>query len=250
MTAMTTHTDLVSESLPYLQYLEEWLQGLAPVSCDPQHSAVLVVDMLEGFCEHGPLASPRVNQIVEPVAALLEAYGHFGGAHVVLTEDAHPAEARQFASFPPHCLAGSAEARTVARLRMVETPAWRHFTKETINGLAEPALHAAIDDALRTGVLDFVVVGDCTDLCVYQLAMALQVLLNRSAYESYRQVRVVVPADAVATYDLPVADAPAGVQPHPAGLLHVVFLHHMALNGVVVAREVVWQTQPTPSRGR
>jgi hypothetical protein len=48
-------------------------------------------------------------------------------------------------------------------------------------------------------------------------------------------VRVVVPADCVDTYDLPVAVAQSlGALPHAADLLHLIFLYHMALNGIEV----------------
>ena len=50
---------------------------------------------------------------------------------------------------------------------------------------------------------------------------------------------VVVPADCVDTYDLPVdAAARLGVMPHEGDLMHRLFLYHMALNGVQVVRSL------------
>jgi nicotinamidase-related amidase len=235
------HSELVAGAIPYLHFLESWLQSLQPAICEPQRTAVLVVDMVEGFCEHGALASSRVQRLEQPVAVLLETYGRAGGNRVWLLEDAHAEASREFRSFPPHCLIGSTEARTVAQLRALETPAWRHFAKQTLNRLAEPEVRSALDAALRSGTLDFVIVGNCTDLCIYQVAMALQLLLNRTEYASYTQARVLVASGAVDTYDLPPEAAAGGAQPHPADLLHAVFLHHMELNGVIVAREIIWQ---------
>lgn len=232
---------LVAGAIPYLHFLESWLQSRRSAICDPLHTAVLVVDMVEGFCEHGALASSRVQSLEQPVAALLETYGRVGGSTVFLLEDAHTEASREFQSFPPHCLIGSTEARTVEQLRGLETPSWRHFTKQTLNGLAEPEVRAALDEALHQGILDFLIVGNCTDLCIYQVAMGLQLLLNRTDYAGYTQARVLVAAGAVDTYDLPLEAAASGGQPHPGDLLHAVFLHHMTLNGVVVAREIIWQ---------
>jgi nicotinamidase-related amidase len=82
----------------------------------------------------------------------------------------------------------------------------------------------------------WIVVGDCTDLCVYQAAMALK---TRSLANHLGQ-RVIVPADCVATYDLPVEPALAvGAQPHDGDLLHHVFLHSMSQNGVEIVARIV-----------
>jgi hypothetical protein len=79
------------------------------------------------------------------------------------------------------------------------------------------------------------VVGDCTDLCVYQLAMYLRLRHNA---RNVPGVSVIVPANAVDTYDLPAEAAEAvGAMPHPGDFFHQVFLYHMALNGI----QVVWE---------
>jgi nicotinamidase-related amidase len=85
--------------------------------------------------------------------------------------------------------------------------------------------------AAHPGVDTFIVVGDCTDLCTYQLAMHLR--LDANARQLQR--RVIVPVDCVDTYDRPVAAAQQqGGFAHDAELLHAVFLYSMALNGVEV----------------
>jgi hypothetical protein len=51
--------------------------------------------------------------------------------------------------------------------------------------------------------------------------------------------KVIVPANCVDTYDRPVSAARAeGGLPHPGDLLHAVFLYHMALNGVEIAKSI------------
>jgi hypothetical protein len=51
--------------------------------------------------------------------------------------------------------------------------------------------------------------------------------------------RVVVPANAVDTYELPTAIAKGfGALPHNAELLHPLFLYMMALNRIEVVREL------------
>jgi nicotinamidase-related amidase len=238
---MAADTVLAGRSAPYLAFVEAWLADLQDLACEARHSAVLVVDVIGGFCAHGPLASPRVAAMVPPLASLLDAYARAGGTTVFLAEDAHAPDAREFTAFPPHCLAGSDEARTMPEVAARVQPTWRRFPKQSTNALAEPAVRAAIDEALGAGIRDVVVAGDCTDLCIYQAAMSLQVQLNRADHAAFREARIIVPERVVQTYDLPVESAATlGAQPHPGDLLHAVFLHHMALNGVHVVRDVTW----------
>jgi nicotinamidase-related amidase len=184
--------------------------------------------------------------MVSPVSALLESYYDRGGSHVLLPEDSHVVDSREFRSFPPHCIAGTSEARTVAALTAIERPSWKHFPKQTLNALGEPTVQREVLQLLASGVRDLIVVGDCTDLCIYQTAMALQILLNRPEHGAYREARVIVPANAVETYDISVEQAgKVGAQPHPGELLHSMFLHHMALNGITVCAEVRWAPNAT-----
>ena len=78
-------------------------------------------------------------------------------------------------------------------------------------------------------------VGDCTDLCTYQLAMHLRIDANACQLER----RVLVPAHAVDTYDRPVEIAQEqGGLPHPGDLTHALFFYPMALNGVEVVSRI------------
>jgi hypothetical protein len=80
--------------------------------------------------------------------------------------------------------------------------------------------------ALGSGVRDFIVVGNCTDLCVYQAAMQLKMRFNGAGWYTRS---VIVPADCVQTYD---------ALGHPGDQMHDVFLRHMALNGIEVVTSI------------
>jgi nicotinamidase-related amidase len=78
----------------------------------------------------------------------------------------------------------------------------------------------------------FIVVGVCTDICVYEAAIYLRVRAN---VQGRHAARVIVPANAVQTYDMPVEVAEEmGAFPHDGDLLHRVFLYQMALNDIEV----------------
>lgn len=233
------HINLTNNSQPFLAYLEQWYAGLAPlplaelVGGAPERVALISIDVINGFCVSGPLASARVGRIAQPVAELFARAHSLGVRHFALTQDTHDPAAPEFAAFPPHCLRGSAESEAVDALKALPFyEAIAIFPKNSINSHLGTGLGAWLHAHPQ---LDrFVVVGDCSDLCTYQAAMQLRLEANAANLAR----RVIVPADAVDTFDTPVALArDLGIKAHDGDLHHVLFLHHMALNGVeVVAR--------------
>lgn len=234
---------LGANSDAFLAYLADWHAGLETLDLEAdwaacgvaaQNAAVFVVDMVNGFCHQGPLAGPRVQGLIPAVREAIERCYALGARHFLLPQDAHRPDAPEFAQFGPHCVAGEREAETVPEL--AGTPAAAHFTVFPKNSL-HPAYGAGLEAwlARHDAVRYFLVVGDCTDLCVYQTAMYLRLAANAAQ----RACQVVVPENCVQTYDLPVDAAHAiGALPHDGDLLHRVFLYHMALNGVRVVKAV------------
>jgi len=231
---------LYEQSKEFMDYLEGWTKALPSLSvkevtADPAKVAVISVDVINGFCTIGPLASSRVANIVDPIARLFAAVWSRGVRHIVLVQDTHEPDAVEFGSFPPHCVRGTAEAETVDAFKAL--PFFNQLTVIPKNSIASGLDTGLVEWlAAHPQVDTFIVVGDCTDLCTYQLAMHLR--LDANARQLKR--RVVLPADCVDTYDTPLALAKEiGAFPHPGDLLHAVFLYHMALNGVEVVKTLV-----------
>jgi len=152
----------------------------------------------------------------------------------VLSQEMHEPEALEFAQFPAHCVRGTVEAETVDSFKQLS-----FFNQMTVIGKnsINPALNTGLSDWLEAhpDVDTFIVTGDCTDLCTYQLAMHLR--LDANGRQIHR--RVIVPVDCVQTYDRPVEAArEQGGLPHSANLLHAVFLYHMLLNGIEVVSHI------------
>lgn len=226
----------VHERTPFLTWLADWYANLRAVPFaaavgDGGRAAVLSVDLIVGFAYEGPLSSPRVAGIVPTAAKLLRRADAAGVQHLILLQDCHSEDAPEFASFGRHCSCDSKEAQTVPEL--LALPISDRFVVMRKNSISS-SLGTRLDawlNAHHSDVDTFLVIGDCTDLCTYQLAMHLRLRANA---HSYRQ-RVIVPADCVETYDLPVDTATAlGLLPHDGDLMHALFLYHMALNGVEV----------------
>jgi nicotinamidase-related amidase len=244
-TASRTATEgLAAASGPFLTWLEGWVASLATLGLQafmaergfkPENVCVMSADLVNGFCYEGPLASSRIRNIVEPSAQLFTlAYG-LGVRDFVLLQEFHTHHAIEFEQYGPHCIRGTHEAETVAPLK--ELPFANLFKIVHKNSL-HPALGTDLEEWLgaRPQLNTFIVVGDCTDLCTYQVALHMK--LRANALD--RHVSVIVPANCVDTYDLPVEVAQKlGALPHNASLLHPLFLYHMALNGALVVENVV-----------
>lgn len=223
----------------FLDWLVRWEMGLperrwTDIVARPERVAIVCVDMTNAFCCEGPLASPRVAALIPNIVRLLQSAHALGVRHFLFPQDAHSPDAVEFGAFPPHAVTGTSETQTAAELASL--PFADLFVVIPKNSISchlgtemEPWLQA------HPQVSTFIVVGDCTDLCIYQAAMYLRLRAN---VLGLRDVRVIVPADCVQTYDLPVTDATRlGALPHDGDLLHRLFLYHMALNQIdIVAR--------------
>lgn len=226
-------------TLSFLAHLDDWIQNL-PVKnlkdlvIEPETTAILSVDVIKGFCSIGPLASPRVAGIVEPIVDLMQRAWDSGVRHIILSQDSHEPDAEEFSAWPPHCIRGTEEAATVDEIRLL--PFFDQMMILEKNSIASGLHHDLQQWVLdHTEVINYIVVGDCSDLCTYQLAMFLRLAANE------RQVRrnVILPENCVQTYDMSVELAKeVGAYAHPGDLMHVFFLYHMALNGVEVIKAI------------
>ncbi len=232
---------LIENSKPFLNYVVGWKNSLPTIPITEvvdgkaTNVAVISVDVINGFCYEGPLASPRVASIVDPIAALFEKSYQAGVRNFILTQDAHPEDAVEFESYPPHCIRGTRESETVDKFKALPFfDLLQIMPKQSINSAIGTDLDAWLES--QANVNTFITVGDCTDLCTYQLAMHLKLRANARN----ERVRVILPVDCVDTYDLPVDVATEiGAVPHDGDLLHYVFLYHMMLNGIEVVAKVV-----------
>jgi nicotinamidase-related amidase len=219
-----------------LAWLANWYESLKSVPFaeaipHPERTAIISQDLIRGFVCEGPLASPRVAGIVPAVVDLLRRAWSAGVERYILMQDCHQEDAIEFDSFGRHCVCGSKESETIPEL--VALPFSERFTtmlKNSIGSSIGTELEAWLN-AHHQQVDTFVIVGDCTDICVFDLAMYLRLRANAHGYDQ----RVIVPANCVQTYDLPVDRATElGIMPHDGELLHTVFLYQMALNGIEV----------------
>lgn len=225
------------------------LSDLVPDEETRKRTAVFCADMVNGFCKEGALASARIDAISKPVAELFGRMHSAGVETFVLVQERHHPQAKEFESFPPHCVAGTDEARTICELLALPfaenfivfyknslTPAFAYrcdvFAKDLI---LEHNFQSFLESRMPS-IKTAIVVGNCTDLCVRELAMYLRLWANHHQQD----MRVIIPENCVQTFDLPFDLAvQIGAMPHPGDMYHMLALYEMARNGIEVAREIV-----------
>ncbi len=231
---------LAERARPFLDWLDNWYTGLQPLSLaeivrEPQRVAVVSVDLINGFAYEGNLSSPRVAALIAPVVELFRRVHDSGVRNLILIQECHSQHAEEFKAYGPHGICGTNEAEMVPELAAL--PFARDFKvvhKNSLHTITETAMESWL--AEHPEVDTFIVAGDCTDLCTYDLAMDLKLRANQRDLTR----RVIVPENCVQTYDLPVEHAERiGALPHDGDFQHRMFLYMMALNRIEVVKEIV-----------
>jgi nicotinamidase-related amidase len=142
------------------------------MSYDPEATAVVVVDVQNGFCHpDGSLHAPPSEAVVDDVATLA-GRAHDAGARVVYTRDVHPTE--QFANahyydefdrWGEHVLEGSWEAELVDELHVA--PDDHVVEKHTYDAFHETELDGWLS---ARGVDDLLICGTLANVCVLHTA--------------------------------------------------------------------------------
>lgn len=148
----------------------------------------IVVDVENGFCKMGNLASPRCAAAIPEIKRVIEERLE-AGDQLFFTADTHDPDDREFEIFPVHCVRGSVEAEIVPELQPLVKNAVL-IRKRRYSAFFETDLEARLKSANPSQVH---LVGVCTDICVLHTAADLR----------NRDYRVVVPSRAVATFDAP-----------------------------------------------
>ena len=151
-------------------------------------NVTIVVDVLNGFCKQGNLASPRCDAAIPKIRDAIEARRR-AGDQLIFLADTHDPHDREFEVFPVHCVRGTVESEVVPELQSLLAEATL-IRKRRYSGFFETDLEARLRAAQPEQVT---VVGVCTDICVLHTVADLR----------NRDYHVVVPAAAVETFDAP-----------------------------------------------
>lgn len=157
---------------------------------------LIVVDMVNGFVREGAMSSQNIEHIVPEVERLVKKFTETNDNHVAFVRDTHEPDAREFKRYPVHCLKGTGESENIDELKKYEKMALIH-EKNSTSAIFPSDLLENLDKMKK--LEEVVIVGCCTDICVMNLAIPLQNYFD----QVNRDIPIVVPENAVETYDAP-----------------------------------------------
>lgn len=189
-------------------------------SLPKEETALIIVDVINGFAKEGNLSSPRINGIIPPIAKLQEKCVALG-ISIVAFADNHTEDSVELKNFVTHCLADTEESEIVDELKAVG--GYRLIKKNSTNGFLEEEFTEWYRQ--NPGIKNWIVVGDCTDICILNFALSMKNDMNRRNIDG----RVIVPVSMVETYDL---------DTHDAGLLNIMALYIMMTQGVEIVKDI------------
>lgn len=208
------------------QALNNWMNTLEGLSSLPASmladgkTALVIVDMVNGFLTEGVLASPRSASVLPAVERLLR-FAKESRIPTAAFADCHEPDAIEFSAFPPHCVKGTSEAEIAPSL--CEIGGFERIEKNSTNGFLADGFQAFL--AAHPECERFVVCGVCTDICVMQFALSLKTYGN----QNNQRLEVIVPVNTVETYDAP---------GHHAELMQTMALQIIAQAGITLTAEV------------
>ncbi|MCC3867087.1 isochorismatase family cysteine hydrolase [Terrisporobacter mayombei] len=185
---------------------------------DLNKTGLFIVDMNNGFAKEGALSSPRVEKIIKPIA-------NFGKSicsnvdTIVAFTDTHNEDAVELKSYPTHCLKGNKESEIVEEILDINNI--EILEKNSTNGFF------VMDIEKYKDLDNFIVVGCCTDICVYQFVLTLKTYFNQNNLDK----NIIVPMNLVETYDIDMI--------HSGDFSNTVFLNSMIQNGINVVKNIL-----------
>lgn len=185
-----------------------------------KQTALVIVDMINGFVREGALKSPRVEGLIPEIAKLSKTCDELHITKLAFA-DCHTIASPEFDAYPEHCMIGTSEGEMVDELR--ELGGYMLIPKNSTNGFQEAAFQQWLKE--NEHINAFVITGDCTDICVQQFAVTLKTWFNMQN----KKVRIIVPINTVDTYDLDL---------HNGDLMNVMALYNMMINGIEVVQGV------------
>ena len=156
---------------------------------------LIIVDMVNGFVKEGNMADPSIAHIIPEQRRLIEQFfkEREGIAFII---DCHEEKCSEFKKFPIHCVKGTSEAELVAELKQYEKECLVYL-KNSTSAIFAPNFMNDIEKMKK--LREVVITGCCTDICVTNLAIPLQNYFDQKDLN----VKIIVPTNAVETYDAP-----------------------------------------------
>ncbi len=194
-------------------------QNLNLSELEPEKTLLVIVDMINGFVKEGALASPRIRNIIPSVSEIISKCRE-KNIDIIAFADCHTENSAEFESFPVHCMKDTPESELIDEIKdKVLTVIFKNST----NGFHAPEFQKILEK--NSQIENFIVCGDCTDICVHNFCITLKTYFNQID----RKSRIIVPLNAVETYDGEI---------HNADFMNLSALTIMKTNGIELVKEI------------
>ncbi|KAL4201108.1 hypothetical protein AMTRI_Chr02g214500 [Amborella trichopoda] len=208
--------DLLKAELP----LQEESFFISP----SKRTGLVLVDINNGFCTPGAgNLAPRepnkqISRMVDESVRLARIFSKKKWPMLAFLDTHHPNKPEP--PYPPHCIAGSGEENLVPALQWLEKdPNVTIQRKDCINGfigcIQNDGTNTFVDWVKANMVQAILVVGICTDICVFDFVAATLSARNCGLLPPLKDVAVY--SNGCATFDFPssIAQSIKGSNPHP-----------------------------------
>ncbi|KAK8709967.1 hypothetical protein V6N13_145312 [Hibiscus sabdariffa] len=210
-------------------------------------TGLVLVDLVNGFCTVGagnlaPVQHDKqISCMVRESVRLARLFCEKKWPVFAFLDTHHPDIPEP--PYPPHCIAGTDEARLVPDLQWLENEANATLRrKDCIDGFLgsvdKDGSNLFVDWVNKNQIKAILVVGICTDICVLDFVCSALSARNRRMLTPLEDV--IVYSSACATFDLPihVAQDIDGALAHPQDLMHHIGLYMAKGRGARIVSEV------------
>lgn len=209
--------ELLTKEFENMKFNLEKLKSKKINELDLSKTMLFIIDMNNGFAKKGALYSDRVEALISPItnlAKILEAKN----CEIIAFTDSHNKDSIELRSYPTHCLENDYESKIVDEISTIKN--LKVIPKNSTNGFF------CLEDKNFKNIDNIIVVGDCTDICIYQFVVTLKAYFNQNNIDK----NIIVPMNLVDTYHID--------NIHNAEIMNIVFLNSMIQNGVEVIKEI------------
>lgn len=209
--------ELLTKEFENMKFNLEKLKSKKINELNLSKTMLFIIDMNNGFAKKGALYSDRVEALINPItnlAKILEAKN----CEIIAFTDSHNKDSIELRSYPTHCLENDYESKIVDEISTIKN--LKVIPKNSTNGFF------CLEDKSFKNIENIIVVGDCTDICIYQFVITLKAYFNQNNIDK----NIIVPMNLVDTYHID--------NIHSAEIMNIVFLNSMIQNGVEVIKEI------------
>lgn len=184
-------------------------------------TVLINIDLINGFVKNGNLHSERVEMLIPKVVEYNNMFRQFQRIYV---RDNHHNESLEFQYFPVHGV--GEESQIISELQEFIDDKATVVTKNSTNGFLSRGFGEWLNNNYQD-ISNYILIGDCTDICILQFALSIKAFYNQWDIES----RVIVPVDGVDTYD-------HKDSLHDGEVMNLFALYNMYINGIEIVKGI------------